>query len=178
MNIEVVCSAVGTGWARVTPTGGMERHPESADIAALSRVVADSLRHGRPVALGFATPLWMPVPTNELALGRPRPGDGGLAPGLASMAWVLRAIHERAPRVEYHADWHVFRGAGRGLFIWEAAGEPDEAALAFAAALPDPTRHNTLAVARRFSLAGAAALWAGMTDDLRVLAGPGLAIAA
>ena len=187
MELEVLCSVVGAGWARSAPGGRVEYHADHEDVAALSRAVADALRHGRPTALGFACPLSVPVPTNELALGRARVGEGNrpwsasdaLGPGLAQLAWVLRAVRERAPLVEYHPDWHVFRGAGRGLFLWEALGtDPRAAVRAFSAALPDPTRSNALGAPRPISLAGAAALWAGLTADLRVLGGGGLAVRA
>jgi hypothetical protein len=203
MDPDVVCAQVGSmaakrfGWARRSPTGTVERHPQGDDIAALSRDVIDAVRSNRPIAVGFECPLAVPVPTNELALGRARAGDveqpwsegvgaGLLATGLAEMAWVLRAVGERCSDVSFHTDWRAFCEEGRGLFVWEAlvtehadGGQADEAVRAvraFAAALPDPTRSNAVGTTRPFSLAAAAALWAGLTSDVGVLHRPVLAL--
>ncbi len=82
-----------------------------------------------------------------------------------------------------------FAAAERGLFLWEAfvtanakaATHVDDATVAvscFTAALPDPRSASTVSAERPLSLEGAAALWAGWTDNLALLHAPCLVLRA
>jgi hypothetical protein len=191
------------GWARAelpVARSVEEERGGATEIAELVGAVADDLASGLPVALGFECPLFVPVPEDPRRLGAARQGDGtrsfsaGAGPsvlvtGLVQAAWVLRELRDRRPNDDVLLDWDVFEAAGRGLFVWEAfvtaeAKAPthvDDATVAvecFIAALPDPRSANAVTADRPLSLAGAAVLWAGWTNDLALLHSPCLVLRA
>ena len=195
-DLVIFCADVGSvsngkfGWARSDlPSASDQTHDTSKPSALVDAVCAD-LGAGRPVALGFECPLFVPVPTEQEALGRARAGEGSrswsatagtnaMATGLVQAAWVLDAIRVRHPREPLTPDWAAFVAVGQGLFIWEAfvtstakgASHVDDAAIAVAAfteALPDPRSASSISAERPLSLVGAAAIWSGWSggDDL------------
>jgi hypothetical protein len=107
---------------------------------------------------------------------------------LVEAAWVLREVQRRIqPRV--YLDWNEFATAGSGLFLWEAfvtgtaktGTHVDDAVLAvstFCASLPDPRKANAVSEPEVLSLIGAAALWAGLSDDTTLLSAPCLVLRA
>lgn len=179
------------GWAcnelAFAGTDERERSRPSALAAAIVRALAD----GRTVALGFECPLFVPVPNDEMALGRARSGEGNrawsagagtgaLATGLVQAAWVLDATRRQRPDDRLYVDWGEFVQAGQGLFLWEAfvsgsgkgTSHVDDAALAvtaFQAALPNPRSASSVTAERPLSLIGAAALWSGWSEDPALL---------
>lgn len=193
--LAVFCADVGSvkngnfGWAR---DGG--DHVDSHDAsrpAALAAAVAAELTAGRPVALGFECPLFLPVPSEERRLGRARAGEGNrawsagagsgaLATGLVQAAWVLRAIQAVCPQSQLHLRWPALLASGQGLLIWEAlvtgdakagthVGDAAAAVAAFRAALPDLESQAAVTAEHPISVIGAAALWSGWVDDASVV---------
>ena len=93
------------------------------------------------------------------------------------------------PTMSVYLDWEAFVRAGSGLFLWEAfvtdrakaATHVDDATIAVACfldALPDPREANAVEVERPLSLIGAAAAWAGWSDELDILRQPCLVLKA
>jgi hypothetical protein len=188
-DLAVFCADVGSvksgnfGWARSEPRGASLVEHEASRPIALARAVAGELHAGRPVALGFECPLFVPVPVVDTALGAARKGEGNrawsagagsgaLITGLVQVAWVLAAIREQCPHERLHLDWPSFSAAARGLLVWEAfvtasakgQSHIDDATIAVAAflgAMPDPTAASTITAERPLSLAGAAGVWGG-----------------
>jgi hypothetical protein len=207
MNLVVYCADIGSvpkgrfGWARrdgrQTAAG---RHCEGTEIAELVDAASADLSEGRPVALGFECPLYVPVPTQELRLGKARLGEGNrswsagagagaLATGLVEVAWILEGIRRSVPEVPAHINWDAFRVAERGLFLWEAfvtdrakgdthVDDASVAVEAFWRDLPDVAAANAVTGERPFSLLGAALLWSGWSQDIDLLTLPCLVIKA
>jgi hypothetical protein len=83
MNLAIYCADIGSvprgrfGWSRNEPSETtLETHRGGTEILDLVNAVGDDLAAGRPVALGFECPLFVPVPVEPLRLGKARPGDG------------------------------------------------------------------------------------------------------
>jgi hypothetical protein len=205
--LAVYCADVGSikqgnfGWAReAVPAGEIERHCGGTEILELVDALAEDLAARVPVALGFKCPLFVPIPENPLGLGAARPGEGtrpwsagagtgALTTGLVQAAWVLTELRNRRPSDRVFLDWTAFAATGAGLFLWEAfvtekakaVTHVDDAAVAvacFTAALPDPGRANAVTAERPLSLVGAAAVWAGWSDDIELLRKPCLVLKA
>jgi hypothetical protein len=86
---------------------------------------------GRPVALGFECPLFVPVPLLAEKLGAARKGEGNrawsagagtaaLTTGLVQAAWVLSEIRDHCGDAVLHMEWEPFTREESGLLIWEA----------------------------------------------------------
>jgi len=116
-------------WARVEPGDGAP--VASADIDDLVTRLVQDATDGMSIALGFESPLFMPVPANSGDLSCGRCGEGNrsmFAPagaavatlGIHEAAWILRAIHRQTH--EYTLDWNAWppEGATRALLLWEA----------------------------------------------------------
>ena len=206
--LVIYCADVGSikqgnfAWARIeVPASEVEEERGGAtEIVELVGAVAGDLASGVPVALGFECPLFVPVPTSAQRLGTARPGDGtrpfsagagtgALVTGLVQAAWVLKELRRQRPDDAVFLDWGAFAAADRGLFLWEAfvtakaksathVGDAIVAVSCFKAALPDPRSSSTVTAERPLSLVGAAALWAGWTDDLALLHAPCLVLRA
>jgi len=192
-DLVVFCADVGSvkagnfGWARTEPQAASAADHDSSSPRDLANAVAEELGDGRPVALGFECPLFVPVPTADIALGAGRSGEGNrawsagagtgaLATGLVQAAWVLAAVRARCPEEQLHLEWPPFVAGRRGLLVWEAFVSADSkgrshvddarmAVAAFSHALPDPTVASTITAERPLSLAGAVGLWSGWLHD-------------
>jgi hypothetical protein len=196
--LDVFCADIGSlaggnfAWARRIPGTGIEPHaPE--DIGALANAVIALLAEDKPVAVGFETPLFVPVPEDSALLGKARPCDAGgpawsgtpgatvLAQALAQIPWILRRIVNDLPGESVHFAWEPFSMEQSGLLLWEAfvsgpaKGEShEEDAIAaveeFCSQLPAVGDANAHETPRPFSLIAAAAMWAGLPvapQDLR-----------
>jgi uracil-DNA glycosylase len=201
----IYCADIGSvprgrfGWARMDPDESqVETHSGGTEMVEFVEPVGEDIAAGRPLALGFECPLFVPVPEEPLRLGMARPGEnnrawsggagaGALATGLVEVAWTLRELSQRRPDTRFHLDWVEFAQAGEGVFLWEAfvteraktATYVDDAAVAVAAfrdALPDPTSANAVTAERPLSVLGAALLWSGPTEEIDVLRAPCLVI--
>ena len=119
-------------WARITPD---EQKPEtSREIEELlPRIEADA-RQGRHIALGFESPLFMPIPENSSDLSQGRENEGArsmFAPaggyvttlGLHEMAWILGKLQERCGHLLTYtlesSEWQSSQPTPV-LFLWEA----------------------------------------------------------
>jgi hypothetical protein len=167
----------------------------------VAEVVA-ALEIGTPVALGFESPLFVPLAADPQDVTSARPGEGNrpwsagagtgaLAIGLVESAWILRQIaaHFSAPPIPYFA-WAQFQAAFSGLFLWEAfvsgaakgldhVADARVAVHAFKNALPNPDLANAVNVQGDvLSLIGAVLLRTGLCTDPAVLAQPCLVIRA
>ena len=129
--IVVFCADVGSvksgnfGWARTEVTSAAPAEHNHASPSDLAAAVADELGEGRPVALGFECPLFLPVPENPLQLGMARHGEGSrpwsagagtgaLATGLVQTAWVLAEIEPVRRRTASTTTGTSSRTAARG----------------------------------------------------------------
>ena len=207
VDVVVYCADIGSvpnrrfGWARTE--GGrctVEPHHGGTEIAELVDAVAGDLAAGRPVALGFECPLFVPVTKDADRLGKARGGDGNrawsagagagaLATGIVEVAWILSEVRKRTDGVAVHLDWPEFRRARSGLFLWEAfvtdrakasthVDDATVAVTAFRESLPDPRAANAVEAERPLSLLGAALLWSNWSDDIALLHAPCLVIKA
>ncbi len=188
--LQVFCADVGSlardnfGWARrIAAETDVVAHAPSS-IESFADAAAAELRQGRPVALGFEMPLFVPVPEPIAELGRARPCDSGapswnspvgsnvLTTGLPQVAWVLARLREAAPDQPAHTRWEAFETERQGLLLWEAfvtkgakgATHEEDAAIgvaAFCAQLPTPGDADADDTQRPMSLVAAAASWAG-----------------
>lgn len=131
----IACADVGSikkgnfGWADSDGAKGAKPSELAAKVSA-------ALSESRPVALGFECPLYLPLPGDELNLGRCRDGEGSrpwsagagcaaLATGLVQAAWTLREIRKPSVcTVGAYLDWGNFESAGSGLLLWEACNDP------------------------------------------------------
>lgn len=198
--LDVFCADIGSvpsgnfAWARRIPGQGVEPHAP-ASIAALGDEVIKLLAEGKPVALGFETPLFVPVPEDPKKLAKARPADAGapawsgtpgataLAQALVQVPWLLRRIHAELPEIPAFFDWESFADAQTGLLLWEAfvsgeakggSHEKDAAAgvTAFCDQLPDVGDAIAFDTPSPFSLVAAAAMWAGFAVEVAALRVP------
>lgn len=198
VDLSIYCADVGSesrgrfGWASARAS----RVVRAGDkLEGLSQAVASDLNRGIPVALGFECPLFIPITPHAADLTRARIGEGSrawcagagagaLATGLGQVVWVLQRVAElvKAPRFAT-LDWREFTHEKRGLFLWEAfvtgvakgnlhVDDAGIGALAFERVLPDPMGASAIQSDEVHSLAGAALLRSGWSDQLDLLATP------
>ncbi len=204
-DLAIYCADVGSvkagnfGWARLEPSSG--DRTGGVEIADLVAALIDDLRAGRPAALGFECPLFVPLAHEVSEIGSQRPGEGNrswlaaggagaLAVGVAEAPWILTKVRNECAEAQAYVDWRKFRAARSGLFVWEAfvtgqakaathEGDALIAVEAFAAALPNPEQHNAVRCETPiFSLIGATLLRTGWLNDLAALSEPCLVIKA
>ena len=130
--IIIICADVGA-LAKDNKFGWWSSGNKSGNMpSALSQHTAEMLNKGKPVALGFECPLFVPLVRKECDITKSRPGEGShpwsagagstvLAIGLAQVAWVLREVHGLLKRpVPSFFDWPSFKSTRPSLFLWEA----------------------------------------------------------
>lgn len=209
MKLSIACADVGSisagnfGWAICDPPAQLVVVPDHASIDALAKAVSERLIEGRPVALGFECPLFVPIAEQPANLSRARKGEGNrpwsasagaqvLAIGIPQVNWLLARIRGLVGGpTQATMNWAEFLEGRAALFLWEAfvsreakaKSHHDDAALAVAAftrALPNPTEKSLIPAssAQFLSLVGAALLWTGWTKDVRLLAQPCAVISA
>ena len=187
------------GWAGVSidPIEQQSSWQEGDNPQELADAVAYGLNQGAKVALGFESPLWIPVRENPWMLTRQRCDEGSpswasqtgatvLTTGLAQVSWILKTIRDKPVNAKASLDWNLCRTSKDGLFVWEAfvsgpakaeRSDPDShikdaqtGVRAFIEALPDLEPDVTAPPkSRTCSLIGAALLWAGWSTDLSLL---------
>jgi len=211
-SVCIYCADVGSipngrfAWA----AGGLATDSTAdncGSIDALVTAIAEDLNAQRPVALGFESPLSVPVQSTSGDLGRARHGEGNrpwssgggvaaLGTGLVQLAYVLKAIDEKleSPPAVF-LEWKHFRSHGPGLFLWEAfitrkskAAATEE--IGFNPHVEDARigvksfiamgewPETNVSSDRPFSLAGAALLWSGLSNDIDLLNHAPLVVAA
>jgi hypothetical protein len=117
-------------WARIA-SSEPEQIEVCSDITVLARSIKDDFRARRSVALGFESPLFLPVPKSVKDLCHERQGEGNRSCfastgayvatlGLHEAAWILREIHTHGIGFTVaRKDWPP-RGTDPILFCWEA----------------------------------------------------------
>ena len=202
-SLAIYCADVGSvplgrfAWA----AGGLatDSTPDNcSSIDALTIALCDDLRANRPVALGFESPLSVPVQEQSIHLGKARDGEGNrpwssgggvaaLGTGMAQLAYLLKAIADDLElRPAVFLEWKDFHSHGSGLFIWEAfitkkskaqpTGDPafnphvEDARIGVKSFMTMGEWPATAVHSERpFSIAGAALLWSELTDDVDLL---------
>jgi hypothetical protein len=193
--VAVYCADIGSaaagrfGWASTGPDGTAS----GADMRQLVASVADDLRAGRPVALGFECPLFVPLALEPEALTSARGGEGNrpwsasagacaLTTGLVQVAWILREVRRLAPpESQATLEWDDFSRGRASLLLWEAfvcGASKRGGHVADAQAATDAFRERLLASAltsdvgaglEAYSLIGAALLRSGWSNDPKLL---------
>lgn len=190
-----VGSLANIGWWRVHDKSGAG----GDDLDVLVEELVADLEAGSVVALGFEAPLFIPRPSvssglNKQRLGeRGRPwcagaGTGALALGLQQSTFVLSAIAARVeipPTVGVDCE-ALFAGTAQ-LVIWEAfvsgraknrrsvtphIDDARSAVAEFQARVDSGSVHTDVDDVDVLSLAGAALLVSGLTDDITLLTRP------
>ena len=202
----VFCADIGSvkagnfGWAASNVNG--QPLESGSDIRDFAQRLVTHLDSGRPAAVGFECPLFVPLREDPRRLTEARTGDGSrawsagagtgaLATGLVEVCWILNEVRRGLTReVRSHLDWNSFVSEG-GLFLWEAfvsggakprgeenphAADAMVAVDAFIGALPDPTSMNAIQETDVISLVGMSMLRTGWTHDVRSLEAPCLVI--
>jgi len=211
-NLVVYCADVGAqqrdnfGWARGSHAMPASDLKTGSDMKTLARRIGRDLVAGRPVALGFECPLFVPLRKDPQTLTQARKGEGNrpwsagagsssLSLGLVQVPWILAEIRRGLQdEVPSFLDWNAMAEEGYGLFLWEAfisgigkeplgtepPGHRHDAMVGvrtFLDALPDPTQHNLIQEEEVLSLVGTAMLRTGWTTDLEILDTPCLVLA-
>ena len=198
--IHVYCADIGSmdtakkhenhfGWAGrpSNPLNPNEQVWSSTQITDLVGHLCTSLKNDHKVALGFESPIWIPIHDNQLNLTHSRPnetrawsavaGANSLAIGIAQICWILAEITKAGDLPKPTLHWDSFQNDDYNLFLWEAyvtgkaktdshIGDAKAAVEAFISQKPFalPTPPSNL-----FSIIGAAILWAGYSQDLSLL---------
>lgn len=189
-SLQVFCADIGSiarnsfAWARRIPGSDSEELHRPESIESLATSVLHVLREGKPVALGFEAPLFIPVPEDSDRLGKARSCDAPspawsskigasvFATAMVQIPWTLRFIHDQVPDLQVHLQWSSFAEQQKGLLLWEAfvsgaaKGETHEedaasGVQAFCEQLPSPGDPTAAATEGPFSILAAAAIWAG-----------------
>jgi hypothetical protein len=202
-NLAIFCADVGSikngnfGWAATLP-GSIEL--TGTDISEFASEIAKQVKRGSKVAIGYECPLFVPVRKDPVLVNSSRNGEGSrswsagagtgaLATGLVEVIWVfnkLAELLEKKPAITF--DWEEFK-AKESIFLWEAfvtstskgKDHADDAKIAvetFMSAMPDPRTINAINETEVFSLAGAAILRTGWSDNISLLHQPCLVIKA
>lgn len=174
----------------------------SGDPASLANAIAADLHSANRVALGYESPLFVPLEAEAATLGCARDGEcqnetgnrpftagagaSVLATGIQSLAWVLREIKRRCPDGTATTRWTEFLDRPASLlFVWEAfvsgsekafpsshAGDAALAIEAFQRVMNCRENPTRIRCSAAFSLAGAAIIRAGLSTDTRLLSEP------
>jgi len=179
-------------WARGEP-GSASLKP-GTDISEIADLVAEDLQSGSSVALGFEAPLFLPVPESTTELSKRRDGEsdrswaaltGAYVATLAlhQAAWILRRIRGRAQMFSFSLNWREWPPAGPDptLLCWEAFISGKSKGKTHKADAEKGVREflklegrlkfasNSVTANPRISMIAAAALWAGISDDVGLL---------
>lgn len=179
---------------------------ESSDKTdELSNRIVEYLNKGQKVALGYESPLFVPLPPTHEKLGKARDGEctpetgnrpfnagagaSLFATGIQSLVWVLVRIKSLRPDTKACTSLVQFRSGSAEMLIWEAfvsgsekaeppshVGDARLAVIAFEAAMQSARALSAIRDESVFSLAGAAILRAGLSDDLTLLRQPCLVL--
>lgn len=190
---------ISFGWARMAKIGQQLDVSGAIEIDELIHHVRADLSKGFRISLGMECPIFLPVPSDSAGLSCGRKGEGSLscfAPaggyvatlGLHQLAYILQTLRSSEQKAVFHVDEWLEEERRPGLLLWEAfvSGEahcPKDApftgvrdaataAWAFVERLEARRLGSDVSLSDHvaaLSLAGAALLWAGWTDDISVL---------
>lgn len=172
------------GWA-VWPTEERGR-----DIGRLVDLVSAALLSG-PVAIGFESPLWVPMRSEVMKLTKARKGEGSrswsagagtgaLATGLAVIPYILVQLRSSSPDASGTLDFEAPPSQPGEVLFWEAfvsaeeKGESHEddaliAVMAFRRAMSDLPAFQKLVPEPCLNLLGAMLLRTGWSTELDFL---------
>lgn len=193
-NLAIFCADIGSiklnnfGWAASLPG---ENNLSGTSIEEFSECIAREISRNSKVAIGFECPLFIPVRSDPIRINGARAGEGNrswsagagtaaLATGLVEMLWVMNKLNsllEIRPKSVF--NWSEFMRTD-SVFLWEAFvssaakgdGHIDDARIAiscFQASLPNIDESNAIQEENVLSLAGAASLKAGWSENIGVL---------
>jgi len=180
-------------WAKMQSDQPTPKQPiTSTNIEALLDHLTSDLSLGWRVALGFESPMSIPIPRDSSELSRSRRGESnrswsapaGLAAaslGLHQSTWILHRLRERIPRPFplslNEQDWRS--NSATLLFCWEAfvskdahGTHVDDTVTAIDSFERWQSGQHGIEIVHcpsPLSLLGVAALWAGWTDDLAII---------
>ena len=179
---------------------------EASDkVEKLAENIVMELNAGRKVALGYESPLFVPLPPSHEKLGSSRDGEctpetgnrpfnagagaSLFATGIQSLVWVLDCIKSRRPSTTACTSLDEFRSGAAEMLVWEAfvsgtekakppshVGDAKLAVTAFTEAMQRDSTSSAIRDESVFSLAGAAILRAGLSADLTLLQQPCLVL--
>lgn len=129
LDIVLACVDVGKqpGWCIRRRRGGRV----GSSLGVLVRMLARDLRAGRPVALGFECPMYVPRRVNPDAALKARVGErsrpwcihagaGALVAGLGQADAVLAALKDACGTTRGTTRWSEFTAGRAPLLVWEA----------------------------------------------------------
>ena len=177
----------------------------SDKVEQLAENIVIELEAGRKVALGYESPLFVPLPPSHEKLGKARDGEctpetgnrpfnagagaSLFATGIQSLVWVLGRIKSLRPSTTACTSLGQFRSGAAEMLVWEAfvsgsekaeppshVGDARLAVIAFEAAMHSDRALSAIRDDSVFSLAGAAILRAGLSEDLSLLQQPCLVL--
>lgn len=178
---------------------------DSDKIEQLGVSIVSQLEAGRKVALGYESPLFVPLPASPERLGKSRDGEctpetgnrpfnagagaSLFATGIQSLVWLLTQIKCLRPVTTACTSLVHFRSGKTEVLVWEAfvsgsekakppshVGDARLAVEAFNAAMQSDLYASAIRDEIVFSLVGAAILRAGLSDDLTLLKQPCLVL--
>lgn len=129
--VDVGSPKRGLAWAKAETT--TNESVGGTDLVDLCQRMADDIRGGTPIALGFEAPVFLPVAESWVDLCKGRPGEGrhpwsaGAGASVAAAvipiaAWILERLRancgETVPRLSFAAE--RWPDSGRTLLVWEA----------------------------------------------------------
>ena len=204
-DLSILCADVGSvvqnNFAWAAGSGKSSTVDTDTSIENFAERIAEDLRSGIRVAVGFECPLFVPVRDKPSTLTRGRNGEGNrpwsagagaaaLCTGLVEMVWVFRQVRTAlGESASCTFDWKRFTAGDARLFLWEAfvsgqqkrqnhEADARAAVDAFRHALPDPSRANKIDERDVLSLVGVALMRAGWPMDQDSLSRPCLVIRA
>lgn len=189
------CRNGNFAWARIRPERASQPI-SSPDIEELIATLQGDLTEGLSIALGFESPLFVPVPTEPNDIGRSRAGEGNrpfsagagasaALIGLQQAAWVMSRLRGNIEKHKVTIDWQLWPPPSATILLWEAfvSGNAKGACHvedAVTAAREFQRREASLrsdvTCERVLSLVGAAAIWSGFSSDLDILHKPVLVL--
>lgn len=180
-------------WARVDPKGGNPIASTDIDVL-VTRLLQDVNTDGMSIALGFESPLFMPIPADSANLCHGRNGEGNRSMfasagvtvatlGVHEASWIMRTIYDHGGGLlTYTLDWNEWppKETSRLLLIWEAfvsgaahCGSHEQDAATATVFFKENENNlnavNAISTERPLSMVHAAALWVGWANDLERL---------
>lgn len=203
-NLSIFCADVGSikskkfGWAASISENTQVL--TGTDIEIFASKISESINNGHKVAIGFESPLFVPMRKDPTFVNSARNGEGNrswsagagtgaLATGLVEVLWVMNKVTEQVGKPQRaEVNWNSFLTSD-SVFLWEAfvsstsKGEShaEDAVIAidcFKQVLPDLDAANAIDESSVLSLVGAAALRAGWSENINILSKPCIVIKA
>ncbi|HAV16094.1 MAG TPA: hypothetical protein DCW91_02325 [Acinetobacter nosocomialis] len=163
-----------------------------SSIHTLVQAIDSDLAQGKKVSIGFECPLFINLPSNPVLLTSARKGEGSrawsagagcgsLTTGLIEVLWILSELKQMATyTIEATFSSDCLLNGNANLMIWEAfvssnskgKSHSEDAIIAvmkFYEKLNSKSLSSDIVVENPYSLAGAALLRSGITNNIEVL---------